>query len=203
MLAAAALMVLLAFGKPRSFLYLAPVLAALLTLFLDRQARDRAAGIAVLLASLILAASVGSIANINNRTHPFKRNSVIPFQSIVDFIQSNEQGRVLVISTDPVIPWVLQHLNDGGDRCVGYFFRAKACLAAAQRYDSVFVIAGYSDKSAHAAAMDAFKSMVDSATAGRRKVATIHVGVDEDAGLKSRLTGVPLDKYLLAVDLYR
>ena len=52
MLAAPALIVLLGFAKPRSFLYLAPALAAVLTLFLDRQARDRNAGIAILLVSL-------------------------------------------------------------------------------------------------------------------------------------------------------
>jgi hypothetical protein len=39
--------------------------------------------------------------------------------------------------------------------------------------------------------------------AGRRKVATIHAGVDKDAGLKSRLTGVPLDEYILAVEFYQ
>lgn len=40
-------------------------------------------------------------------------------------------------------------------------------------------------------------------TAGRHRVATLHAGRDEDAALKSRLTGVPLDNFILAVDLYR
>lgn len=202
MLAAAGLMVLATFAKPRSFLYLAPVLAAVLALFLDRQARLRHAGVAVLLATLILTASVAAIANINGGTHPFKRNLAIPYQSIVDFIVTNETGSVLVVSTDPVIPWVLRHRHDRDDRCVSYFI-AEGCIASGRRYDSIFVIAGHSDKSGNAAAIGKFNSALDAVTAGRQKVATIHAGVDEDAALKSRLTGVALDKNILTIDLYR
>jgi hypothetical protein len=39
--------------------------------------------------------------------------------------------------------------------------------------------------------------------AGKRKVATIHAGLDEDAEIKSQLVGVPLDKFILTVDLYQ
>src|SRR5262249_34877549 len=122
MLAATVLIILLGFNKPRSFLYLAPIVAAVLTLFLDRQARERNAKFAGLLASLILASSVGVIANLNYGTRPFKRNAAIPYQSIINFIRTNEQGSVLVVSTDPVIPWVLQHQHEGYDRCASYFF---------------------------------------------------------------------------------
>ena len=51
--------------------------------------------------------------------------------------------------------------------------------------------------------MGAFNTAIAQATALRRKVATIHAGVDDDAELKTRLTGVALDKYILKVDLYR
>lgn len=197
------LIVLPGFATPRSFLYLAPVLTAVLVLFLDRQVRARNARIAVALASLILAASVGAIVNINNGTHPFKRNSVIPYQSIIDFIESNEKGRVLVVSTDIVIPWVLQHQHDRDGRCVSYFFDVDDCLATERHYDSIFVIVGHSDRSASADLMRKFNSALDTTTAGRRKAATVHFGVDEDAEIKSRLTGVPLDKYILTVDLYQ
>jgi hypothetical protein len=203
MLAASALFALTGFAKPRSFLYLSPVLAAVLTLYLNRQATDRNAGIAVFLASLILAASVASIANINFGMHPFKRNAVIPYQNIVDFIETNEKGDTLVVSTDSIVPWVLQHQYQREGRCVSYFFSAGSCPIATQRYDSIFVIVGHSDKSAIAAAMKRFNTALDAAIAGRQKVATIHVGVDKDAALKSQLTGVALDEYILNVDLYR
>ena len=64
MLAASVLLALTGFAKPRSFLYLSPVLAAVLTLYLKRQVTDHNPGIAVFQASLILAAAVASIANI-------------------------------------------------------------------------------------------------------------------------------------------
>jgi hypothetical protein len=202
MLAATTVLVLPGFATPRSFLYLAPMLTAVLVLFLDRQ-RARNARVAVALVSLILAASIGAIANINNGTHPFKRNSVIPYQSIIDFIQGNEKGSVLVVSTDIVIPWVLRHQHERDGSCVSYFFDAHDCFAAERRYDSIFFIVGHSDRSADANFMRKFNSTLDTVTSGRRKAATIHFGVDEDAEIKSRLTGVQLDKYILTVDLYQ
>ena len=65
------------------------------------------------------------------------------------------------------------------------------------------MIAGHSNKSRSTGVMSRFADGVAKATAGRRKVATIHVGVDNDAALKTRLTGVPLDTFILTVDLYR
>ena len=203
MLAVAALMALPGFAKPRSFLYLAPVVAVLLTLFLDRQVRRGQTRRVVLLAALILAPSVGAVANINFGAHPFKRNSAIPYRSIIDFIVTNETGSVLVVSTDPIVPWVLQHQHNRDGRCVSYFLTGSECLATGRRYDSIFVIAGHNNTSDNIAFGQKFASGLDKLAAGRHKVATIHVGVDEDAGLKSRLTGVALDKYILAVDLYR
>jgi hypothetical protein len=201
MLAGTVPIVLLGFAKPRSFLYLAPIVTALLTLFLDRQARERNARFAPLLATLILASSVAVIANLNYGTRPFKRNMVVPYQSIIDFIQTNERGRVLVVSTDPVIPWVLQHRDEEYHRCVSYFPDQVDCLATEQRYDSVFVITGHSPRVN--AFMQEFNSALGKVTAGRRKVVTIHAGIDEDAEMKTWLTGVPLDKYIVSVDLYR
>ena len=201
MLAATATMALAGFAKPRSFLYLAPVVAVLLTLFVDRQVRQGHAGCVLALISLVLAVSVSAIANINFGTHPFKRNSVIPYQSILDFIDSNAKGSVLVISTDPVIPWVLGATND--DRCAGYFLNVRHCLDSGRRYDSIFVIFGHSDKSENEAVMQIFNNLLAGITAERSKIATFGAGLDEDAAMKSRLSGVPLERNILTVDYYR
>jgi hypothetical protein len=203
MLAATVVIVVLGFNKPRSFLYLAPVLAVVLTLFLDRQTRERNAGFAVLLIASLLACPVGAIANLKYGTRPFKRNMAIPYQSIVDFIRTNEKGRVLIVSTDPVIPWVLRHQYESRDRCVTYFVDPTSCLATDQLYETVFVITGHSDKDTNFALMREFNSAVYEMTAKRRKAAIIHAGVDEDADIKTWLTGVPLDKYIISVDLYQ
>ena len=126
MFGAPVLMALLGFGMPRSFLWLAPAVAVLLTMFFDRQMQQGYGGRVVLLASLALAAPFSAIANVNFGTHPFKRNAAIPYQNILDFIRDNEPGAALVISTDPVLPYLLRTRRNGG--CAGYLFGAARCL---------------------------------------------------------------------------
>jgi hypothetical protein len=200
-IAATALMALAGFAKPRSFLYLAPMVAALLTSFFATLAGKGQGRRVLIMLSLILTTSISAIASINFTTHPFKRNSVIPYQAILDFIHANKTGRTFVISTDPVIPWVLG--DSGRDLCVGYFLQSSRCLVTGQRFDSIFIVSGHSDKSANAALMRKFNSVIDEVTAGRSKVATLQAGIDDDAALKTRLTGVPLDRHILNVEYYR
>jgi hypothetical protein len=146
-----------------------------------------------------VAVSISAIASIDSGTHPFKRNSAIPYQSILDFIHDNRTDAALVISTDPVVPYLLRDVGNGG--CTGYLFEAARCLG--HKYDSIFVISGHSNVSANPVVMRKFGILTTEVTAGRTKVATLHAGVDEDAALKTWLTGVPLDKYILNVDYYR
>lgn len=202
MLVAVTAMPLIGFAKPRSFLYLAPVMAMVLTLYLDRLTR-RHGGLALLLAATLVAASAAAIANIESGTHPFKRTSVVPYGAIVDFIRANEDGRVLVISTDPVLPWVLDHSAEGARRCASFFLSRRDCLAGGRDYDTVFVVSGHSDRSGQAAVMRVFDEAVERQTAGKRRIVTLQAGVDDDAALKTRLTGVPLTRAILTVDLYR
>ncbi|MFZ0846621.1 MAG: hypothetical protein WAM62_12585 [Pseudolabrys sp.] len=201
LMVASVVLVLAGFAKPRSFLYLVPLLAAVLALYIDRQSKLRPRT-ALLLTVLLVTGSVSAIANINGGTHPFKRNSSIPFQDIVDFIDSNGTGRQLILSTDPIVPRVMQRRPGSGDRCAGYF-QAQECLSGGRAYDSVFIVSGHSDKSGNVAAMRRFNEAVTAATDGRSKIATIHVGRDDDAALKTWLTGVALDNYILTVELYR
>jgi hypothetical protein len=202
MFAAMALMILPGFGKPRSFLYLAPVLAAILTFFLD-QVATRNVGRVALLTSLVLIASVGTIANINHGTRPFKRNAVVPFEDILDFIRTNEEGKTLIVSSDPVVVWELRRQSGQSDRCVSRFLKEASCFAPDRRYDSIFVVFGQSNISRNAAAIQRFQVKLNDVIAGKRKVATIHAGLDEDAEIKSQLVKVPLDKFILTIDLYR
>jgi hypothetical protein len=202
MFAAMALMILPGFGKPRSFLYLAPVLAAVLTFLLD-QVAARNVGRAALLTSLILIAPVGTIANIDHGTRPFKRNAVVPFEDILDFIRTNEEGKTLFVSSDPVVVWELRRQSGSLDRCVSRFLAEASCFAADRDYDSIFVVFGQSNISRNAAAIQRFQAKLIDVVAGKRKVATIHAGLDEDAEIKSQLAKGPLDKFILTIDLYR
>ena len=200
MLSAPAVMALAGFATPRSFLYLTPVIAALITMFFDRQLRQGHIRRAIAVAAITLTTSVAAIANLISGTHPFKRNSVVPYQAIFDFIDHNTNGSALVISTDPVIPWVLRKVED---RCAGYFFDVRRCLQSGRRYDSIFVVFGHNDRSDDDALMDRFRTLVGDLTADRIKRASMPAGHDADAALKTRLTGVPLDPVILTVDFYR
>ena len=201
MLSGPVLMALAGFTTPRSFLYLVPTVGVLLTLFFDRQTRKgHTAGMLVAVA-LPLVTSISAIACVNSGTHPFKRNSVVPYQSIFDFIDSNARGSVLIVSTDPVIPWVLRVAAD--ERCAGYFFGVTRCLESGRRYDSVFIVFGHNYISTDKPAMAKFNELIADITAGRSKAATLPAGRDEDASLKSWLTGVPLEKDILTVDYFR
>lgn len=193
-------MVLAGFGKPRSFLYLAPMVAALLVLFFDNRLRQGRAGRVLVLLCLVLAPSVASVANVNFGTHPFKRNLVIPYQTILDFISRNRQGSVLVVSIEPVIPWILKEAP--ADWCVVYFFGERQCIDSGRHYQSVFVISGHNDRSTDQAAMQDFQDFLSPIIAGRSRVAGVGAGLDKDAALKSRLTGASLDETILTVDFY-
>ena len=140
LLSAPVLMAFAGFATPRSFLYLTPVTAALITMFFDRQIRQGYVQRAIAVVVITFATSAAAIANLISGTHPFKRNSVVPYQAIFDFIDRNANGRTLVVSTDPVAPWVLRGAED---RCAGYFLEVTHCLRADRRYDSIFVISSH------------------------------------------------------------
>ena len=95
MFSAPALMALFGFGVPRCFLWLAPAVAMLLTMFFDRQIQQGYYGRVLLLLSLALAAPYSAIANVNFGTHPFKRNSVYPLSEHFGFhSQQRERQRL-------------------------------------------------------------------------------------------------------------
>ena len=190
---------LVGFAEARAFFYLAPVLAVVLSIFL---AGSGASSRTLLLAVCALLPGLVAIGELRGGTHPFKRNAAIPFGEIIDFITGNENGDSLIVSTDPVVPWELRKRADL-HLCVSYFFQEEACLAQPQRYRSLFIVSGYSNHSRNDRAMQGFAARVAEITRGRDKIATIRVGRDEDAALKTRLTGVPLDEFILTVALYR
>ena len=85
MLCGLAIMSLMGFAKPRSFLYLAPLVVALQLLFLGRQASARF----LILGVLLLLAPIAVAANLYHQAKPFKREDAIPFASVMDFVWGN------------------------------------------------------------------------------------------------------------------
>jgi hypothetical protein len=189
------------FSEPRAFLYLAPVLALVLTSFFDRVARRAPSGALLVTCGALLPALV-TIGELRGGSHPFKRNAAVPYGGIIDFIERNRSGDTLVISTDPVVPWELRKLADPR-LCAGYFWDEPACLGQALPSGSLFVVSGYGNHAANRRQMKRFTARVAELAAGRTKIAELRAGHDEDAALKTRLTGVPLDEFILTIELYR
>jgi hypothetical protein len=203
MFGAMALISVSGFGKSRSFLYLAPALAAILTLFVDRQSTERNARWIALLVALIAAPSVGAVAAINHGTRPFKRNAAIPYEQVLDFIRTNGQGDTLVMSSDPIVVWALDHKGVRSDRCVSYFLRKQECFLPGRHFDTLFIIMGQSNRSRDKPFMRQVAAKIAEITGDRRQIAQLHAGLDQDAALKGQLTGMSLDEFILSVELYR
>lgn len=202
LLAAPVPAVLAGFAESRAYLYLAPIFAAVLTAYLGRRAW-RESRRYLLCVCCVLMPGLVVIGELRAGTHPFKRNNAIPFDAVLAFIDGNKTGDALVLSTDPVVPWELQKRADPHLCAVSFFDDNTRCAADAHHYDAVFVISGHSAYSVGGRGMQQFAAHAADITAGREKIAELHVGHDEDAMLKTRLTGVPLDEFILTVDLYR
>ncbi len=135
-------------------------------MFFDRQLQQGHVQRAIVVAAITFTTLAAAIANLIFGTHPFKRNSVVPYQAIFYFIDRNANGSALVISTDPVVPWVLRGAED---RCAGYFFDVRRCLQSGRHYNSIFVVFGHNDRSDNLALIGQFRTLVGDVTAGRAK----------------------------------
>lgn len=203
MLAAVPLMTVADFVTPRSYLYLAPVIVTVLVMYLHRLGIDGGTRRGVAAAVLLMLASIGAVAGIDGGARPFKRNAAIPFQQLIDIVRANGDGRVLVLSSEPVLAWLLQHDRAEANRCVSYFLRNAACFASGQTYDSVFVVSGHSNRSRRTEFVARHAAEIGRLTAGKQKLMSVPVGGDDDAALKQWLTGTPLSRSILTIELYR
>jgi hypothetical protein len=127
------------FAEPRVFIYLAPVAVALQILFLRRQC----ANLVLICGVALLMAELGTAANLYHAPSPFKRESSIPHNSVIDFAKTNEKGATLVVTTDVVLADALSQ-DVRSARCISLFFANVSCFNASRHYDTVFLIYGYS-----------------------------------------------------------
>jgi len=192
---------LLGFVDPRSYLYLAPVMTALIVLYLARIERARPT-YAMAMTALLLLGSVVAIAHVQGTSHPFKRNAAVPYAEVIGLIQANAIAPALVLSMDTTLVYILDHEMDRAAQCVMEArMRGRCDLSAG--YASVLVVSSHSNYANRPGVMARVKETIEAATAGRRKVATYAAGRDDDAALKTRLTGTPLDAALMRIDVYR
>jgi hypothetical protein len=139
MLCAPIVMTMGGFSEPRVFIYLAPIAVALQIQFLRRQD----ANLVLICGAALLVATLGTTANLYHTPAPFKRESSIPHNSVIDFVKLNEKGSTLVVTTDEVLADALSQ-DPNTVRCTSFFFENNACFNAGRHYDTVFMIYGYS-----------------------------------------------------------
>jgi hypothetical protein len=125
-LAAVLVMPLIGFAKPRSFLYLAPIMTCVIVLALHRLALRRAR-LAIAAVALVLASSIAAIANIQGSTHPFKRNAAIPYGTVLDTVRGSGTERVLLLSIDDVLVWLVGHRSGFENVCASRIVIRPAC----------------------------------------------------------------------------
>jgi len=110
---------------------------------------------------------------------------------------------VLMVSTAPVVVWVLRHQDAASKNCISRFLENKECFDPDRHYDTVFAITGHSNLSDNPSIIRNLNSALARMTAAKQKVAELNAGFDRDAAIKSRLTGVPLDPAILSIAVYR
>jgi hypothetical protein len=197
------------FWESRSFLYLAPVQMLVLTVFIDRISRGGFGLRAILITACAVLPGIVAISDLASGTHPFKRAAAIPYGDIMEFVERNDRGDSLVVSFDPVASWELAAQGTASQRCVRDIpGHEPACFAERQNAEALFVIGAPSGRYQSSywrgeSGQPVFAARLAKIIGTRTKVGELRVGHDEDAALKTWLTGVPLDEFILTVDLYR
>ena len=196
------------FWESRSFLYLAPVQILVLTVFIDRISQRGFGFGAILITACAVLPGLVAIGDLASGTHPFKRTAAIPYGEVIEFIEQNDRGGSLVVSFDPVASWELAAQGTASQRCVRDIpGHEPACFAERQHAEALFVIGApsgrYQSTYWRAEYAPVFAARLAKIIGARTKVGELRVGHDEDAALKTWLTGVPLDEFILTVDLYR
>ncbi|MBL8673498.1 MAG: hypothetical protein JNL07_01315, partial [Rhodospirillales bacterium] len=187
----AIVMAALGLSQPRALLFVAPFVCAAIVLALPRAPSLRV----VVVAALALPTTL-VVATTLPTTYPFKRNLAIPMTEVMAWIDAEAPADAAFVTSEPVVEYLL----DRRGRCVvGRMGAARACgaarLAAA---GAVVVLRDHTFED-----VPQLRDAADRAARERRPVLTATFGLDRDAALKSRLTGVALTPWILRAELWR
>lgn len=191
------------FKEGRALLFLAPFILSCFALGYWR--RFSAAGwLPVCLASLLLFGT--ALANARESDAPFKRDLVIPFDEVRNFIAENVHGSVLYVTHEPVSRYLMR----GDGYCVMFNPLQRSWLdvepdlmpCARHGLDQFETIVvgiwppnGPPWTPTGAAALDYIHEH-------RKLHSRAQFGYDRWAGLKTRLTGVALDPWAFTIEIY-
>jgi hypothetical protein len=182
------LIVLAGFSKSRSFLFLAVGVSMVLAIGIMTATTKRAlaiAGAALLLHMLVVVNHGGTIGL-------FKRNLGIPFAEISEFVALNLPTDGALMTTDDVAAYVIQ--REGHVSCVALAARAP-CLVS--KHSVILTLTGAPNLARETQMLELARGRC------HQEVAAIAFGIDEEADLKSTLTGKPLSRALLSGRLFK
>lgn len=182
-----ALIVLAGFARSRAFLFLAVTCSMVLAVSVLRAPARRASAIA----GAVIVIHMLAVANRGGTAGLFKRNLAIPFAEISEFIAGNLPVDGALITTDAVVAYTAR---ERGLSCVASTIVAP-CLR--EKHGSVVTVTGESGLRTEEQILEFARSRCP------REEATVPFGIDEEAVLKSRLTGVPLSIAILRGRLFK
>ena len=149
----------------------------------------------------ILVTGIAVAGNLQHSRHPFKRQVMVPFDEVIEFVHANESGTTADLTSDVTVDFLL-----AGERqlCVMRFevwdgqWATLQC-SLAPHLDTIIVIKGYPlDEQT-----PQWKNMVTRMLSGKTYVAEAAFGIDDDAELKRWLTRKPLSRTILSGSVYR
>lgn len=188
---AAIVLSLIGNAQPRSLLFVAPWLCAVLALSADRFGRLAP----IFRAFLLLAAAVPTIlvlVTLRGTAHPFKRNLAIPYEEAIDWTLAQVPSGAMAYVSEPVIEYGLRQRG--------------VCVVGRARVDEGCELTGRPVVIVRDQTFGRVDYLVEGAarsTAGRKLAARRDFGVDRDAGLKNRLTGSALTEWIVRIEIWR
>lgn len=179
-------------AQPRSLLFTAPWLGAVLVLAVLRFGRFAP----IARAFLLLAAAVPTLAVLITlrlgTAYPFKRNLAIPYEEAIEWTLAQVPTGAMAYVSEPVIEY---GLRKRGVCVIGRVRVDEGCDLTGRPVvvvrDQTFGRISYLNEG------------VARSTAGRPLAATRDFGVDRDAGLKNRLTGSSLTTWIVRIEVWR
>ncbi len=193
LMAALAAITLLAIGnsQPRSLLFVAPWLCALLALAPAALGRLEPVGRWLFLLATVVP-TLFVLLTLRGTEHPFKRNLVIPYDAALDWTLARVPAGAVVYASEPVLEY---SLRKRGLCVIGRTRVDEGCEPAGR---PVVVVRDQTFGRIHYLVEGAAR-----ATAGRTALAAQTFGVDRDAGLKNRLTGSSLTTWIVRIEIWR
>lgn len=178
-------------AQPRSLLFVAPWLCALVALAPPHFGRFAPIARAfVLLASVVPTAAV--LVSLRGSEHPFKRNLAIPVAEALDWTLAKVPTGAMAYVSEPVIEYGLR--------------KRGLCIVGRARVDEGCELTGRPVvvvRDQTFGRIDYLNEGVARSTAGRTLLAAQTFGVDRDAGWKNRLTGANLTGWIVRIEVWR